>query len=113
MKKIISVIMVLLFSVMLTSSVTSIGLRAFEGCDALTEITFEGNAPTTIANSAFNGVTATAYYYKTKNWTEDDFQNYGGSITWKAAIDECRTLLIEDGYKLPERRTWWTTIASI
>lgn len=70
-----------LSSITIPDSVTSIELRAFERCNALTEITFEGNAPD-IADNTFNGVTATAYYDKTKNWTEDDFQDYGGTITW-------------------------------
>lgn len=66
----------------ITEGIATIGTDAFKNCSALTEIEFEGNAPATIYNSAFKGVTATAYYYKTKNWTEDDFQDYGGTITW-------------------------------
>ena len=69
------------------ASVTDIRECAFEYCSALIEITFEGNAPTTIEKTAFNGVTATAYYDKTKNWAEDDFQDYGGNITWKPVVE--------------------------
>ncbi len=69
------------------ASVTDIRECAFEYCSALIKITFEGNAPTTIETTAFNGVTATAYYDKTKNWAEDDFQDYGGNITWKPVVE--------------------------
>ena len=69
------------------ASVTDIRECAFEYCSALIEITFEGNAPTTIETTAFNGVTVTAYYDKTKNWAEDDFQDYGGNITWKPVVE--------------------------
>ena len=69
------------------ASVTDIRECAFEYCSALIKITFEGNAPTTIETTAFNGVTATAYYDKTKNWAEVDFQDYGGNITWKPVVE--------------------------
>ena len=49
---------------------------------SLTELIFLGNAPL-IASDAFTSVTANAYYSAANtSWTEDVFQNYGGTITW-------------------------------
>ena len=73
-----------LTAITIPETVRSIGTLAFSGCSALSEITFAGNAPTSIGSSSFNGVTATAYYpVNNETWTEDKFQNYGGTITWR------------------------------
>ena len=65
--------------------VTSIGAYAFRNCEALTEITFTGNAPV-IGNKAFIRVVATAYYpADNATWTADVMQNYNGDITWTAS----------------------------
>ncbi|MCD7748399.1 MAG: leucine-rich repeat protein, partial [Firmicutes bacterium] len=65
-------------------SVTSIGSFAFSYCTSLTEITFEGDAPS-IGENAFECVGATAYYPADNDtWTEDVMQDYGGTITWVA-----------------------------
>lgn len=64
-------------------NVQSIGGSAFY-CAALNTIEFTGNAPT-IADTAFSGVTATAYYPEDNaTWTADVMQDYGGSLTWVA-----------------------------
>lgn len=59
-----------------------LGSMVFENCDNLTEITFQGDAPSFKGN-ALNGITATAYYpVDNATWTESKLQNYGGTITW-------------------------------
>ena len=64
------------------ASVTDIEYWAFSACTSLTEIRFEGSAPT-IGENCFDSVTATAYYPAgDATWTEDVRQNYGGTITW-------------------------------
>ena len=69
-------------SVTIGKDVTNILAAAFAHCSSLTEITFTGSAPT-IANNAFSGVTATAYYPAgDETWTEDVMQDYSGHITW-------------------------------
>jgi len=73
-------------SVTIPETVEGIDVRAFGNCAKLTSIVFKGGKPN-ISGAAFSNVTATAYYYKTKNWTEDDFQDYGGTITWKALAE--------------------------
>ncbi|MCD7831442.1 MAG: leucine-rich repeat protein, partial [Firmicutes bacterium] len=71
-----------LTSITIPDSVTSIAYDAFY-YSGLTEIIFEGDAPY-IEDSAFEGVTAVAYYpYGNDTWTEDVMQDYGnGTITW-------------------------------
>ena len=63
------------------ASVTAIKSYAFYGCSSLSEIVFKGAAPE-IAADAFKDITATAYYDTACSWAEDDFQDYGGTITW-------------------------------
>lgn len=75
-----------LASITIPDSVTSIDDYAFGYCTKLANITFKGHAPE-ILSSVFKNVTATSFYDKTKNWTEDDFQDYGGTITWKALAE--------------------------
>ncbi|MCD7747485.1 MAG: leucine-rich repeat domain-containing protein [Firmicutes bacterium] len=72
-----------LTSITIPDSVTTIGSSAFYGCESLTEITFEGDAPS--IGYAFSEVTATAYYPSGNDtWTDDVMQDYGGTITWVA-----------------------------
>jgi spore germination protein YaaH len=71
-----------LISVAIPASVTSIDNNAFGRCSNLTEIRFEGSAPS-FGTSVFAIVTATAYYSAgDPTWTEEVRQNYGGTITW-------------------------------
>ena len=71
----------LLTEIIIPGSINSIGNFVFGDCGNLTKVYFEGDAPA-IAEDAFGNVIATAYYYKTKNWAEDDFQHYEGTLTW-------------------------------
>ena len=49
----------------------------------LEKITFLGNAPTVIAENAFETVKATVYYPdRNSSWTKEIRQNYGGTLTW-------------------------------
>ncbi len=65
------------------ATVTSIGYQAFGNCTSLNEILFSGRTTPSIDDSAFTGVTATAYYpAKLTVWTGNVRQNYGGSLTW-------------------------------
>lgn len=69
-------------SVIIPSSVKSIGVAAFRDCRALSSITFTGNAPS-INEIAFDRIAAVCYYPNQDNtWTVDVRQNYGGSLTW-------------------------------
>ena len=60
---------------------TSVETWTFAYC-GLTEIRFEGSAPT-FGEGVFTDLTATAYYPENDpSWTEDVRQDYGGTITW-------------------------------
>lgn len=93
----------------LPESITAINSYTFAGCDSLTSLTLPasvqvinsgaflysswkasaleeliitGDAPL-IASDAFTSVTATVYYSANNaTWTEEHFQNYGGTLTW-------------------------------
>jgi uncharacterized protein (DUF2141 family) len=70
--------------VTIPKNVTAIGEYAFGSCGTLTEIRFEGSAPS-FGELCFSVVTATAYYPQPDpSWTEEVRQNYGGTITWEA-----------------------------
>ena len=57
---------------------------AFRNC-AAAEIYFPEGPPTSIAEDAFENVTATIYYNADKtSWTEEKMQQYGGNLTWVA-----------------------------
>ena len=59
-----------------------LGFYTFENCTALETVIFEGDAPY-FPSDFFQGITATVYYPAGNDtWTEDLFQDYGGSITW-------------------------------
>ena len=61
---------------------TAIGEYAFGSCRTLTEIRFEGSAPS-FGELCFSVVTATAYYpMSNPTWTEEVRRGYGGEITW-------------------------------
>ena len=60
----------------------SIGSKAFNNCSALKDVFFKGHAPTSFTATAFEGITATAYYYPVYSWTSDKMQQYGGTLTW-------------------------------
>lgn len=69
-------------SVAFPKTLTKINPVAFQNCVELSEIRFTGDAPV-IEMNAFERVTATAYYPGgNATWTEDTFQNYGGTLTW-------------------------------
>ena len=56
---------------------------AFVGCTNVTKIVFQGSLPTIL--SAFDGITADAYYPAgDETWTSDALLNYGGNLTWHA-----------------------------
>lgn len=68
-------------SITIPASVTSLGSQIVEN-SGVTEIYFEGNAPTFDSNT-FRAITATAYYpTDDPTWTASVRQNYGGTITW-------------------------------
>ncbi len=63
-------------------SLETIGPDAFSD-SALEEIIFLGDAPQFIDETAFRGVTATAYYpADNPTWTQDKLQQYEGHLTW-------------------------------
>ncbi|MBR5093908.1 MAG: InlB B-repeat-containing protein [Oscillospiraceae bacterium] len=73
-------------SIVLPESLASIGRGVFDywsGGSGLKTVVFMGSAPS-IDPECFTGVTATAYYRGDRNWTSEDLQDYGGTITWIA-----------------------------
>ena len=70
-----------LTEITIPDGVTTIEAGAFS-CAGLTEIVFQGGVPA-IADYAFEGVTATAYYpLREDSWTADALKNYGGTLKW-------------------------------
>jgi len=75
--------------------VTTIRDRAFDECESLTRITFEGSAPT-FESAVFRKVRATAYYHSSDpTWTSSVRKDYIGKITWKA-IERCSHKAVTD-----------------
>ncbi len=73
-----------ILSLQIGDGVSDVGTLAFAGCNQITEVWFEGDAPE-IASDAFTNVTANAYYHYVKDgWTEDVLLNYGGKLTWES-----------------------------
>lgn len=73
-----------LTEITIPASVGSIAECALGACSTLEKITFAGSAPQ-INENAFMGTTATVYYpADDATWTDDMFQNYGGTLTWVA-----------------------------
>ena len=69
-------------SVTFKSDITKVSNFAFDGYEYLTDITFEGDAPS-IEEFAFREVVATIRYPKdNETWTQEKCQDYGGKITW-------------------------------
>ena len=69
-----------------------------------------GDAPL-IASDGFTGVTATVYYSANNaTWTEENFQNYGGTLTWQADASlpgsTSSGVLRVDGGTCGENLTW-------
>ena len=88
-------------SVVIPKSCYTIEDDAFANCTSLSEI-YITNGDTKIGDNAFLNVTATVYYNSNSQyWTEDDFQNYGGNLTW---VPTNNIPVVEDpGYgKYPE-----------
>ena len=70
-------------------SVTSIDHYVFSECDTLETVVFEGDVPS-ISEYAFKGTTVTAYYPAgNATWTEENLQNYNGTITWVTSGIDC------------------------
>ena len=63
--------------------VAAVEESAFAGCGALKNILFNYIDAPQIAQNAFSGVTAEAYYIMSYEWPADVLANYGGDLTWK------------------------------
>ena len=88
----------------LPENVTEIGEYAFANCAELTDIYLTGDAPSIKSNS-FSSIISTAYYPSNNStWTENLFQNYGGTITWMP-WNPSEIKLYENTLKLPENTT--------
>jgi hypothetical protein len=71
-------------SVSIPCSIRTIGQYAFANCYELKTLNFRGDA-LTIADTAFQNVTSTAYYPKgTISWNSTKLANYGGTLSWTA-----------------------------
>lgn len=69
-------------SIDIPKSVARIDTFAFAH-SSLSSIRFYSSSAPEIAYNAFSGISCTAYYPISGNWTDSDKENYGGSITWK------------------------------
>ena len=77
-------------TISIPASVWKIGGDVFLNCTSLKTIYFYGDEPLAHINESlmypdalFTNVTATAYYpIGNATWTEEDFKDYGGNITW-------------------------------
>ncbi|MGN1120280.1 MAG: leucine-rich repeat protein, partial [Oscillospiraceae bacterium] len=67
-------------SITIPCNVTSIGAGAFWSCTNLDVVGFNGNAPEFIGSNHFYKVAADVYVNST--WTEDDMQQFGGSLKY-------------------------------
>ena len=77
-----------LSAVTIPAKVTSIGSSAFNGCSALKSVTFLGDMPE-IAGDCFTNVTADVHYPAgNATYTAEKMLNYGGKLSWDAAITE-------------------------
>lgn len=75
-------------SINIPTSITTIGNNVFNGCINLTDVYFEGDAPSDISENAFQGASFTAHYpAKNETYTDEYKQDYGGSISWVATVD--------------------------
>ena len=69
--------------IMFPTTLREITAGSFNLDAKLEKITFLGNAPTVIAENAFETVKATVYYpERNSSWTKEIRQNYGGTLTW-------------------------------
>ena len=68
--------------VTISANVTRLEFEAFESCDGLRTVCFLGSVPI-LSQSAFDDVTATAYYpANDPTWTEEFRQQFDDTITW-------------------------------
>ncbi len=82
--------------VVVEEGVTSVGDHAFQDCESLTEVVFEGDAPE-IGEDAFEGVEATVSYpAENETWTEEVFQDYGGDLSWEASSETPESVEINE-----------------
>ena len=71
-----------LTEITIPASVREFGIFLFAD-SSVRRITFRGDAPDYFNQNTFSGITATIYYpADNPTWTQDKFQNYGGTITW-------------------------------
>ncbi len=93
-----------LAGIRIPTGVTKIAAEAFSGCSNLRSIAFSGNAPSSIAENAFTGVTATVFYPTSNtSWSACAGKQYGGTLTWEAHDHEYRATVTaptctEQGY---------------
>ena len=71
-------------SVILPRNLEQVGNLAFNGCTALDEVVFSGTAPSSIAQDAFTGVTASVFYPVTDtSWARYVGEQFGGRLFWE------------------------------
>lgn len=93
-----------LSEITIPQNVSSIAANAFDSCSGMHYVTFSGNAPETIATTAFTGVTATAYYpVSDTSWNDVIGNQYGGTLTWQPHTHSYQPVVIaptctEQGY---------------
>ena len=76
-----------LAEIVIPGSVTSLGDQVFEGCTALERVYFLGDCPE-FSYYTFYENTLTAFYpVDNTTWTEGEFSDYSGDITWVPMID--------------------------
>ena len=74
--------------IVIPESVTNINDRAFGYCENLEQIVFAGDAPAFHETAFSNVETYVKYPANNSTWTTDIIQDYGGTITWVAYIED-------------------------
>ena len=84
-------------NVIIPEACTGIGDYAFGGCTGLRSVTFEGDAPSSIGEHSFSGVSASAWCScKKTGWTEYTMLQYGADqLIWKTHIYDEGSVLEE------------------
>ena len=81
-----------LTEVNIPENVQTIGKNAFADCSALETVRFEGDAPASVADTAFAGVNANVYVPEGNDtWTEEKQSDFGGSLSWDVSDKELIT----------------------
>ena len=92
-------------SVMIPRNISWIEYQAFSGSPALVDIHFAGKP--LINATAFQNVTANAFYPDDGSWTEKDLQDYGGQLDWVAVAPGIVFSDVQDPFSYYYKPVYW------